>query len=398
MIIKNYFILPPYVYCGKCWNRQRRDSGRIGIWEECPKCGAPSWYNLTFVENQPHTPKYMINPVFDAHDDFADPESRMYDIRDEYTAYRCRKCHTVHSRLYSLSASALNTFKECPAKWYHRYVINTVVWNMGQQIHMNTGTRIHEIEEAFWTWVMGRVPSVIKISKLETMEAKPLSKLITYMKTRMMRKGEPMVYADWIHNLSKLDAIEFIKLRDFFDGDAGRAYYYWVPVHMEFKRFIPELQHTIIIDNLKVLPPHYLSNDDASYCVVDYKPGKFDRDSGRPKYPMSIAKYDWNGNFKRQLKFYAYSMNHIDFSTPLLRPTKVTHFEARMYKTCQMIREKAPTNFRYIERDLEEFWNKTEFNRKIGKHCEWCDYRTKCLNTYELRVKQDDTNATPYVL
>lgn len=282
---------------------------------------------------------------------------------------------------YFLSASALNEFKPCSERWFHKYVLDSRPVLDFSGPGLGTGLDIHKHEENFWNGVALKGRKIFTNEKYKTMPLNEIAKNIAKYKYIFVGTHEPWIYT-YLFNLSVIDAKRFVDLRRHFQGDLTQVYPYFVPREMEYIQVSNGMKTNLRIDRIQLIPPHFkkYKNKKIAVGIFDYKPGKH--------IIHRNSEYDaaYGGGFGTQLAFY---LDNLEYQ---LNGEIVTEkFVAGLYyKTGQYIVEKLDLRSLNPLRDLiNKFWNTDSFCRRErypSKHddCYFCPYRCNCRNTWEL--------------
>ncbi len=335
---------------------------------------------------------------------------------------------------FELSSGGLGKFSECKAQFWHRYFGRTESMPK-RQYKMTSGNRVHSVEKSFWMLARKNLASMFPTKLMKSIDVDNLTKRMNQVKIRMLYSVETEEYLPYLMNLSSIDAIKWIQLREFFEGDVQKCFKYWVPVTNEFAQYNSKNRSLVIIDRINIIPKGFFDSPDECLSIGDYKPGKFD-ENGFPKFPETIRDYDY-GKFKRQLVFYACNLifpgrkrqtkNLVDWLRCLLdenyrcieilgdkhgkgnegeigggwcdhdrnifgnlpEEMKIRFISGYFYKTGQFLSEAIDNRSVYaMQKVIDALWETDYFPRNIDHRetgrCAWCDYKDSCIDDVDL--------------
>jgi len=211
-----------------------------------------------------------------------------------------------HLDEFELSSNGLSKMTECKAQFWHKYIGHTAKLGFGRIYKMTSGLRVHSVEYSFWCFVRKKYLDLFPPELMQDISVENLTQRMMQIKIQMLFSVETQEYLPYMQSLSRIDAVRWVQLRDFYKGDVMKCYRCWIPVASEFAQYIVWLRTLVIIDRINIIPKGFFGAIEECLLIGDYKPGKFD-DEGNPKLPDDIRNYDY-GRFKRQLILYAYSV------------------------------------------------------------------------------------------
>jgi hypothetical protein len=309
---------------------------------------------------------------------------------------------------YMSATGGVNKFMQCDDIWFNKNILRTTKKIASNPYYLNIGNRVHDVEENFWNVGIALRDKIFPLSYLKLVTRYELRKRMTSIKKLFIGEFETELL-DYMDNLSDIDAEEFFKLKDHFDGDVEQARKYWIPLEMEYnlKFLIPvEIDNDLFyngihvkIDNLILIPRRYRNykNKKDALLVKDYKPGKIV--DGKPKPISRNGDYGYRNDFQRQLTFYATHINYeIDGES-----LDCDHVAGAYYKTRQYVVDKlTKRQINPLNKKIDEIWNKEKFQRRkvYNSKYDWCknfcEYRLTCRYTRKMVTGED--NGKPYKL
>lgn len=220
-----------------------------------------------------------------------------------------------------ISASAINTFVQCPAKYLWSYIFN-ILGDEVEYIETEEGIKFHKWCEDYYSNNPAITIELLKQSKLELNNEYALNIVNSQIKHM---------------NENNFDCLDVINTELKFSSKSNKFIGY--------------------IDRIDQMP-------DGNYCVVDYKP------KDKRKYPTDV---------KRQLAFYATRINYLIDNVPkycdMFCDGYITHGLVLGYKDAS--NWFFPIENRTIiamEKQIEKMKINTEFKCKKGILCGWCKY------------------------
>jgi len=288
---------------------------------------------------------------------------------------------------YVLSATHLDTYLDCPVKFYYRNLLQIPSAKTGP---LSFGNAIHKALELFFKTML------IHPQKLYP----ELSQLISWFKFDLEKNRDSFIPEDFERTLEYGAELVLPKL-----------YSTFLPEWNENKNREPEKNLKDIVVNhvpIRGKLDQLVFDDARSVHVIDFKTGKYSSDKKKLILPPVIgivpeeATFEelYGGNYWRQVAFYHLLLNN----DPLHNYKTISGemFFVEPDKKDIFVRERIfiqPEEFNFMERLIAEVYQKIknhEFTKGCGKKdCEWCNFNTYYLKqeTYSsegLMESEDD--------